>query len=82
MGQNLVLSGLIIGALIPLAALGVLGLATVVAAHELAEIVVIANGVRAGRRTRTARPVGAPVGELAPPAAPQEHLVESASRNG
>ena len=51
MRQNLALSGLIIGVLIPLAALGVLGLATVVAAHELAEIVVIANGVRAGRRT-------------------------------
>jgi len=50
MRQNLVLSGLIIGTLIPLAALGVLGLATVVATHELAEIVVIANGVRAGRR--------------------------------
>jgi len=56
MRQNLVLSGLIIGTLIPLAALGVLGLATVVAAHELAEIVVIANGVRAGRRTAGGRP--------------------------
>lgn len=52
MRQNLALSGLIIGLLIPLAALGVLGLATVVAAHELAEVLVIANGVRAGRRTR------------------------------
>ena len=51
MRQNLVLSGLIIGVLIPLAAFGVLGLATVVASHELAEVVVIANGVRAGRRT-------------------------------
>lgn len=50
MRQNLVLSGLIIGILIPLAALGVLGLATVVATHELAEVLVIANGVRAGRR--------------------------------
>jgi cation-transporting ATPase G len=29
----------------------VLGLATVVAVHELAEVVVIANGIRAGRRT-------------------------------
>ena len=35
--------------LIPLALTGVLGLAAVVAVHELAEIVVIANGVRAGR---------------------------------
>jgi cation-transporting ATPase G len=50
MRQNLVLSGLIIGVLIPLAAYGVLGLATVVATHELAEVIVIANGVRAGRR--------------------------------
>jgi cation-transporting ATPase G len=50
MRQNLALSGMIIAVLIPLAALGILGLATVVASHELAEIVVIANGVRAGRR--------------------------------
>lgn len=35
--------------MIPLALLGVLGLAAVVLVHELAEIVVIANGVRAGR---------------------------------
>jgi len=54
MRQNLVLSGLIIGVLIPLAGFGVLGLATVVATHELAEVLVIANGVRAGRR-RTSR---------------------------
>ena len=33
----------------PLALFGVLGLAAVVLVHELAEIVVIANGVRAGR---------------------------------
>ena len=50
MRQNLVLSGTILLTLIPLAAGGVLGLAAVVAVHELAEIVVIANGVRAGRR--------------------------------
>ncbi len=66
MRQNLVLSGLIIGVLIPLAALGVLGLATVVATHELAEVFVIANGVRAGRRKVGPRPdasgVGAPPG--------------------
>jgi len=35
----------------PAAAAGVLGLAAVVAMHELAEVVVIANGIRAGRRT-------------------------------
>ena len=49
MRQNLLLSGGILLTLIPLAAAGVLGLAAVVAVHELAEVVVIANGVRAGR---------------------------------
>jgi cation-transporting P-type ATPase G len=48
--QNLVLSGAIIAVLIPVAAAGLLGLGAVVAAHELAEIVVIANGLRARRR--------------------------------
>lgn len=33
------------------AALGILGLANVVATHEIAEVFVIANGVRAGRTT-------------------------------
>ncbi|WP_153505077.1 heavy metal translocating P-type ATPase [Cumulibacter manganitolerans] len=47
--QNVGLSlGLII-ILMPLALLGILGLAAVVLVHELAEVVVIANGVRAGR---------------------------------
>jgi cation-transporting P-type ATPase G len=50
MRQNLLLSGGILLTLIPLAATGVLGLAAVVAVHELAEVIVIANGVRAGRR--------------------------------
>ena len=50
MRQNLLLSGGILLTLIPLAAAGVLGLAAVVAVHELAEVIVIANGVRAGRR--------------------------------
>jgi cation-transporting ATPase G len=50
--QNLLMSGVILVALVPLAATGILGLATVVAAHELAEVLVIANGIRAGRRTR------------------------------
>ncbi len=50
MRQNLALSAAILVTLVPLAATGVLGLAAVVAAHELAEVVVIANGVRAGRR--------------------------------
>lgn len=73
MRQNLAMSGLILAVLIPLAATGVLNLAAVVATHELAEVFVIANGVRAGRRTRlelaplptssaTAAPVTVPVG--------------------
>jgi len=52
--QNVGLSLLLIAVLIPLALFGVLGLAAVVLIHELAEIVVIANGVRAGRLTRKA----------------------------
>lgn len=47
--QNIGLSLAIITVLMPLALFGVLGLAAVVLVHELAEIVVIANGVRAGR---------------------------------
>ena len=49
MRQNLILSGAIIVVLIPLATLGVLGLAAVVAVHEVAEVLVIGNGLRAGR---------------------------------
>mgnify|MGYP001199882552 CR=1 FL=1 len=55
MRQNLALSSLILIVLIPLAAAGTLGLATVVATHELAEVLVIANGVRAGRRPAAAQ---------------------------
>lgn len=40
---------------------GVLGLAAVVAVHEVAEVAVIANGVRAGR----ARPLPAAAGTTA-----------------
>ncbi|MDA8439079.1 MAG: heavy metal translocating P-type ATPase [Propionibacterium sp.] len=49
--QNVGLSLALIAVLIPLAVAGVLGLAAVVLVHELAEVVVIANGVRAGRTT-------------------------------
>ena len=56
MRQNLVLSGAIIVGLIPLATFGVLGLAAVVAIHEVAEVIVIANGLRAGRRPRSSLP--------------------------
>ena len=47
--QNVGLSLALIAILIPVAAFGILGLAAVVLVHELAEIVVIGNGVRAGR---------------------------------
>ena len=60
--QNLALSGGILLLLVPLAAIGTLGLATVVLAHELAEVLVIANGVRAGRRDAFRFPVAPPPG--------------------
>lgn len=47
--QNVGLSLSIITVLMPLAVFGTLGLATVVLVHELTEVIVIANGVRAGR---------------------------------
>ena len=47
--QNVGLSLAIIAVLMPLALFGVLGLAAVVLVHEVAEVFVIANGVRAGR---------------------------------
>ncbi len=47
--QNLFISGGILAILVPLAAIGALKLAAVVIAHEVAEVLVIANGVRAGR---------------------------------
>ncbi|MFC3998226.1 heavy metal translocating P-type ATPase [Nocardiopsis sediminis] len=48
--QSLALSGGILVTLIPLSATGVLGLAPVILIHEVAEVLVIANGLRAGRR--------------------------------
>lgn len=47
--QNIVLSLAIITVLLPLAITGVLGLAAVVLVHELAEVIVILNGLRAAR---------------------------------
>ena len=49
MFQNVGMSLALIGLLIPLSLFGNLGLATVVLIHEVAEIFVIANGIRAGR---------------------------------
>jgi len=51
--QNVGLSLAIVTGLLPLALFGVLGLAAVVAVHEIAEVFVIANGVRAGRVSAT-----------------------------
>lgn len=50
MTANLVLALGVIIVLFPLALFGILGLAGVVLVHELAEVVIIANGVRAARR--------------------------------
>jgi len=54
MTANLILALGVIVALFPLALTGTLGLAGVVLVHELAEIVIIANGIRAARRSTTA----------------------------
>lgn len=58
MNQNIVLSLLIIVVLPPLAITGVLGLAAVVLIHEVAEVIVILNGLRAARTksSRASRP--------------------------
>jgi len=55
--QSLLLSLLILAVLVPLAGAGVLGLAVVVLVHELAEIVVIGNGIRAARRRPALSPL-------------------------
>lgn len=47
--QNIILSLGIIIVLLPLAITGLLGLAVVVLVHEVAEVIVIANGLRAAR---------------------------------
>ena len=54
--QNIVLSLAIITVLLPLAITGILGLAAVVLVHELAEVIVILNGLRAAQAKR--RPLG------------------------
>ncbi|CAL9366971.1 putative cation-transporting ATPase G [Nocardiopsis dassonvillei] len=64
--QSLLLSGGILLVLVPLAALGVLGLAAVILVHELAEVLVIANGVRAGRTAARDAPAAVAGGAGAP----------------
>jgi cation-transporting ATPase G len=53
LNQNIILSLLIIVVLLPLAMFGIFGLAAVVLVHEIAEVIVILNGLRASR-TKTA----------------------------
>ena len=67
--QNVALSLAIVTVLMPLALFGVLGLAAVVLVHEVAEVVVIANGVRAGRTTPL------PPAQAVEPAAPMTQTV-------
>lgn len=66
MTGNIGLALAIIVVLFPLALFGVLGLAAVVLVHEVAEVIVIGNGLRAGRMPRqlTALPESTPA---APP---------------
>ena len=60
MTGNIALSLAIIVVLLPLALFGLLGLAGVVLVHEIAEVVVILNGIRAARRpARMRRPLAA-----------------------
>ncbi|ALB03379.1 MULTISPECIES: heavy metal translocating P-type ATPase [Kocuria] len=67
--QNVGVSLALIAVLIPLALFGILGLAAVVLVHEVAEILIIANGVRAGRiRRDTARLAAQPAPALEPAA--------------
>nr|WP_096907642.1 cation-translocating P-type ATPase [Dietzia sp. WMMA184] len=54
--QNIILSLAIIIVLLPLAITGILGLAAVVLVHEVAEVFVILNGLRAARTRQLARP--------------------------
>ncbi|MCZ0731842.1 heavy metal translocating P-type ATPase [Mycobacterium sp. pW049] len=65
MVQNIGFSMAIIGSLIPLAAFGVLGLATVVFIHEAAEILVILNAIRAARTPSLPGLTAAPVNNSA-----------------
>lgn len=59
MTANIALALAIIVVLFPLALFGVLGLAGVVLVHEVAEVVVILNGVRAARKPAAVRVHGA-----------------------
>lgn len=75
MTANIVLALAIIIVLFPLALFSVLGLAGVVLVHEVAEVIVILNGVRAGRRPVAPRST---LPEAAEPAAPDVYASPAA----
>lgn len=66
MTTNIGLALAIIVVLFPLALFGVLGLAGVVLVHEVAELVVIVNGIRAARRPAALRALSAPISSRTP----------------
>ncbi|MFD9669545.1 heavy metal translocating P-type ATPase [Rhodococcus sp. NPDC059968] len=78
--QNIGLSLAIIGVLIPLAATGVLGLATVVFIHEFAEVLVIGNAIRAAKAAALPGLTSAPTttGPLHVSVAPSVHVLGDA----
>ena len=67
--QNVILSIALITILIPVGLFGVLGLAAVVLVHEVAEVFVIGNGIRAGRSTALP-PITAPIRRSEPAMVP------------
>ncbi|GAB2888588.1 heavy metal translocating P-type ATPase [Streptomyces mayteni] len=82
--QNVALSLAIITTLIPLAAFGVLSLATVVFVHELAEVLVILNAIRAARTAPLpGRPTApSPARPTPPPASPAAPAIPAQSDPG
>ena len=66
MTGNIILALAIIVVLFPLALLGVLGLAAVVLVHEIAEVVVIGNGLRAARTKSRGAPSSLPTSPAVP----------------
>jgi Cd2+/Zn2+-exporting ATPase len=53
--QNVVLSIAVLVAMIPAAVMGLIGVTTAVIVHEAAELLAVANGLRAGRATAGSR---------------------------
>ncbi|MGO1805291.1 MAG: heavy metal translocating P-type ATPase, partial [Candidatus Corynebacterium faecigallinarum] len=68
MTGNIILALAIIVVLFPLALFGVLGLAAVVLVHEIAEVVVIGNGLRAARSSDVVRSPTTPTTQATSPA--------------